>query len=361
MQESIAHNGISRNKLIDFIRMFHDEEDEKLTLSNFMDHPEYPSSTPIYNRFESWNDALEKAGLSNDRPHTYTRDEMLDELRRFKSEHGQIKSEDFKQHPDYPGIKPIYRIFGSWNEALNKAGIEINRLRVSDLKSGEDEMKSKAYVIGVLFGDGYITTESEYPVIGLGVTDKEFAEEFGARLCKWLGADWYGFNSDKTQVSCRAYNSNHTNSKKYKVEKGITSIATSITDYYDKSISDILSEFNGVEEHLVRGMWDSEGCIDKENGTIKFSNTEKKVIRLYIKALSRCMKTDFEDEVSLDNTDIASIDSAYMSVPVLEPGNYNSLKEEFYEVKIPRLYCNEFYDVVNPTIRRKREVFRMML
>lgn len=84
-----------------------------------------PHHTATYqDRFGSWNSALETAGLE---PRTKTPDsEFLDELRRLSDELGRTpKSEDMDKHGRF-GIKTYHNRFGSWNNALEKAGLDLN-------------------------------------------------------------------------------------------------------------------------------------------------------------------------------------------------------------------------------------------
>lgn len=84
-------------------------------------------SAGVYlNRFESWGDALEVAGLDADtskRGQRYTDDELLAELRRLASELGrQPTTTEMEERGKYAYATYTSR-FGSWEKALDAAGV----------------------------------------------------------------------------------------------------------------------------------------------------------------------------------------------------------------------------------------------
>lgn len=60
--------------------------------------------------------------------HLYSREELLNHLRRFYQEHGRPpRNIDFINDPEYPYPKAYLREFGRWNLALKAAGLPIYR------------------------------------------------------------------------------------------------------------------------------------------------------------------------------------------------------------------------------------------
>lgn len=52
---------------------------------------------------------------------------LISELIRYKNEHGSSPTnEQFEKNKEFPSTKPYVRLFGSWNNALRTAGLEIN-------------------------------------------------------------------------------------------------------------------------------------------------------------------------------------------------------------------------------------------
>ena len=79
-------------------------------------------------RFGSWNEAINAAGLEpNNRGGRIAADALLDELRRLADELGKTPSHyDMAVHGAY--AKGTYQDhFGSWNEAIKAAGLEPNK------------------------------------------------------------------------------------------------------------------------------------------------------------------------------------------------------------------------------------------
>jgi hypothetical protein len=82
---------------------------------------------PYYNRFGSWNRAVELAGFE---PFTgvsediYSTEELLTELQRLAEERGRPPTtEDMRNHGRM-STQPIVNRFGSWIDALREAGLE---------------------------------------------------------------------------------------------------------------------------------------------------------------------------------------------------------------------------------------------
>ncbi|WP_247005171.1 homing endonuclease associated repeat-containing protein [Halosolutus gelatinilyticus] len=86
------------------------------------------SSTPYYNRWGSWNDALRAAGL--DTNHVYlSEDDLLSDLRRIADEHGQpVLVEDVEEHGKYDPAT-YFRRFESWFDAREQAGLIAEDIR----------------------------------------------------------------------------------------------------------------------------------------------------------------------------------------------------------------------------------------
>ncbi|QCC57291.1 homing endonuclease associated repeat-containing protein [Natrinema thermotolerans] len=86
------------------------------------------SSTPYYNRWGSWNDALAAAGL--DPNHEYVSDDdLLAELQRLADEYGQpVLVEDMDDHGEYDPAT-YFRRFESWFDAREQAGLNPEDVR----------------------------------------------------------------------------------------------------------------------------------------------------------------------------------------------------------------------------------------
>jgi hypothetical protein len=127
--ESLQEAGISpdrtyatKKELIEELERIHEISSGSPTKKEMNEVGEYSAQT-YHRRFGSWNDALEEAGLSENRGQ-YTKKELLDELRRLDDEldHPATQSDMSDQGEYYPEY--YKREFGSWNEAKAAAGIE---------------------------------------------------------------------------------------------------------------------------------------------------------------------------------------------------------------------------------------------
>jgi hypothetical protein len=130
-----------------------DRNDGKCTVSLLSEEGDLVSPTVAVERFGTWSDAKEKAGLRDARlddsqPREYTEEdyvklirdcereygkaterlfrddeELLDALRTCKNKHGSVSVSTFAADDDLPSPETLQRRFGSWNEAKKKAGV----------------------------------------------------------------------------------------------------------------------------------------------------------------------------------------------------------------------------------------------
>lgn len=84
------------------------------------------SQRPYYRVFGSWTEALEAAGLEPNKERNIGDDDLLDEIRRLADELGESPiSNDMIEFGKY-SLHPYKRAFGSWTDALEEAGFEKN-------------------------------------------------------------------------------------------------------------------------------------------------------------------------------------------------------------------------------------------
>lgn len=85
-------------------------------------------SANIYQRrFGSWNDSLKEAGLDINKRRRIPRQDLIDELHRLEERIGKSPtSQDMDKKGKYGWTTYISR-FGSWNEALEEAGLSLNQ------------------------------------------------------------------------------------------------------------------------------------------------------------------------------------------------------------------------------------------
>jgi hypothetical protein len=122
---------IDTDTILESLRAVADELDQPPTAKQF-DERGICSSGTVYNRFGTWNDALEAAGLDPDAPRGATTarqpripdGELLADIRRLADDDGTAPTlQEYRDHGEY-GAQTIYSRFGSWNEAVEAAEFE---------------------------------------------------------------------------------------------------------------------------------------------------------------------------------------------------------------------------------------------
>lgn len=111
-------------ELLNYLELFYDKYGEVPIKIDFDNNRDYPSSNIYHKRFGSWNNAIKMAGLRIRRE--YTDEELLDYLELFYEKYGEVPMKrDFDNNLDYPGSNIYHKRFGSWNKALLLAGLHI--------------------------------------------------------------------------------------------------------------------------------------------------------------------------------------------------------------------------------------------
>lgn len=120
-------------QLLNYLRRFFEKKGRTPIEEEFVNNPEFPSFGTYQNRFGSWNCAIIKAGLDinfgGNKGNKYKDEEMISSLRKFSKEYRRVPTEeDLTDNPDYPSYITYLRHFGTWNNALKKAGLDRDTL-----------------------------------------------------------------------------------------------------------------------------------------------------------------------------------------------------------------------------------------
>jgi len=130
-----------REELLDALDKLAEELGEIPTSTQMNDQGEYWASQ--YNKeFGGWNEALREAGFETNQVRKVPTDELLDEIRRLARELNRTPTRDqMDDRGEYYGRS--YRLrFGSWNEAVRRAGLEPNqRISQSEFRDPPDECR----------------------------------------------------------------------------------------------------------------------------------------------------------------------------------------------------------------------------
>lgn len=139
---------IPKAELLDDIRRLASSADDPPTLAEYRDQGAYGAQT-LYDRFGSWNTALEAAGF-NSRPSAPEASEeaLLDELH-YLSEDGQPPTVTMMRSDGDYCVSTYQNHFGSWSAALEAAGFESS----SPLKISRQELLTALQDLGSVLED----------------------------------------------------------------------------------------------------------------------------------------------------------------------------------------------------------------
>lgn len=121
-----AETDINKSNLIDELRRLGDELDRTPTSRDMADKGKYGTATYTH-KFGSWNDAVQEAGLEIVRQRDVSRADMISEIQRLADELGKPPAVHQMRDQGKLGVTTISREFGTWSAALEHAGYEPNK------------------------------------------------------------------------------------------------------------------------------------------------------------------------------------------------------------------------------------------
>ena len=269
----------------------------------------------LYLKNTSIEEIVKQTGLS--KPSLYRKLKKLGITRKYGESHkGRKLTEEHKNN-----IKL----------ALSKIEIKGRPPTMINNKGMTDDL---AYILGVMYGDGYIMGSGG---IGLEVKDFDFLEEFSNSIIKQfeIKGNIYNGKHPKTLTDWR-------NGKTYNVKqtKILRIGSVLISDYITKIKNfDTVKSFSNTQKiSFLRGLWDSEGSVNihPKHPTLNFTHNSEELIKLFIDLLF----------------DVSEIKMTYYKKT--EQGNFVA----HIQTKLP---IKKFYEIINPTIKRKRLVFEEII
>ena len=138
----------SREELLQWLRDLGDG-DTPPTQDDLADHPKCPSGQTYRNRFESFAQALLDAGFpaesinqptENENQQLYSDEELLSELRRLADDLARPPRVADMSNKSSVSTSTINRRFGSFNNALRAAGLDITKPHDQDSKYSREEL-----------------------------------------------------------------------------------------------------------------------------------------------------------------------------------------------------------------------------
>ena len=129
----------SDEELLEDTRAVADVVERSPSLQDYRDHGAYAATT-ITRRFDSWQDAVARAGFEpHDADAEIPVDDLFEELQRLADELGERPTAEMMNTDGAYWASTYKRRFGSWNEALAEAGFEPADAWTTDQIS-EDEL-----------------------------------------------------------------------------------------------------------------------------------------------------------------------------------------------------------------------------
>lgn len=183
------------------------------------------------------------------------------------------------------------RHFGNFNNAKKAAHLEIKDYIKTLSKKAYKPSEELAYITGLLLGDGSFryqkSKERTSYVIIFGTKDKDLMDYFRNKFMIWSGFNpkvsminsyYRKFPNGITSYCQKSYNTQISSKQMWAFLKKFKDNPLLCLSYFPKK----------YYRWLIKGLWDAEGCIrttKTKSLRIHFSNSNMKIIELYIKIL----------------------------------------------------------------------------
>lgn len=139
--ENVRTYKFTKESILDSLKKWAETYNGPLTSIEFSKQNRSPSLGTIHYYFDSWENAMESAGLKElyyNSTNNYTEEETINTLVRWKQNYGgPYTVQAYKKSKLKPSAGFIINYFGKWNIALNKAGIRNNPEQIYTFLSDE--------------------------------------------------------------------------------------------------------------------------------------------------------------------------------------------------------------------------------
>jgi len=127
---SSDHTGtfFSESEMIESIKQTKEKLGRVPKFSDMLEHTN-KTQNDFEDVFGGWSFALEEAGLSTHRRVQYDKQDVVDDLKRVAEELGRTPSQNEMDEFGKFGKSTYCRVFGAWNEIIREAGLELNQRR----------------------------------------------------------------------------------------------------------------------------------------------------------------------------------------------------------------------------------------
>lgn len=156
-------SGLSKEEMLQALKGVYEENKGIITKSSYADARKSPTVGTIERAFGSWSDALIQAGIDpfKSQEARYTNEELLNILRGYYEVNGHLSMEDYKESGQKPTSATIVRRFGSWGNAMREAGLEMDKVEkrytrediIAEIRRCYEENGKKVSVNLYLYGE----------------------------------------------------------------------------------------------------------------------------------------------------------------------------------------------------------------
>ena len=113
----------TKEQLLFYLKKLSSELKKSPTIVNMNKKKKYPSSATYIKRFGSWNNSLRKAGLNINLKKKHNKEELIENLKLLAKELGKTpKTIDLKNKKWMASSSTYRKYFGTWKKALKLAG-----------------------------------------------------------------------------------------------------------------------------------------------------------------------------------------------------------------------------------------------
>lgn len=147
----------TKSELLTQIRMLA-TDGKPPTQIQFELHDDTASISPIDNHFGSWNCAVRAAGYNPNTNEKYTDEDLIQQLREFKSPDIVPTYEDIRADDTTASVGTFINRFGSWEQTLKKAGYTDHELDRNPKKKTQYEILEQLITLNNKV-DGEIETD----------------------------------------------------------------------------------------------------------------------------------------------------------------------------------------------------------
>jgi hypothetical protein len=152
------------------IQKFYEKNNRAPVTKDFLKNKEYPSFVTVINYYGSWNNALLASNVGTNNYPDCTKEGIIAAIQLFYLENNVIPiKNDFLKNNKYPSSSSVITTFGSWNAAIEAAGLPIKNtstygVPTKALDKHLYRSKAEAYFVNnYLFNKYEYVIEPKYP------------------------------------------------------------------------------------------------------------------------------------------------------------------------------------------------------